>query len=1099
MLGFHFAVPARILALTAFGLALCFMNGASFAVEGMFLVTASPGKIMAGEKVLAELPKDTRVWVFASAPGWAEVRVPNSEEHGWIRTDSLGQIQYTAEQRANAARVAPYFAEYERLEKAQDYAAAQKYLEQVMIVEEQNGGRDNPMLAVLYDRRGQLLRNQGKFAEAIRSFEEALAIRKKVLGQRAKLVANSLGDLGIVLLQQSDYPAARKAFEEAISIYREWPETEKEQFNSRHNLAIVFEELGDLPLAKTMFEEIIAFDRKTYGDKSDHTANALSSLGNVVFTLGEIPRARQCYEESLAIYRLVYGQQHSKTASSLHNLANVLVDLGDFAAAHKHHAEALAIRQKLFGREHPLTAQSLQSIGSLFFDQRDYKAAEQHYTESLQISRKIFGDEHPRIAELLNNLGNIAENQKDFATAERAYNEALVIRRNIFGEEHTETASTLVNQGIVFYKQGKFDNAGKLYDSALATYRKALGPGHPRTGVVLKNKAILCYASGDFTGTRKHWDELRRLTRRHTQLVLPALSTNEQLKYLDNIYRWDWIQSLGFGWRRRDDADIARASAEWLINGKAIAQESLAARELLLRDASNPALAAQVKELQRVREQLAALALSKPASKDAPLKQAEQQQLLHDEARLSRQLSQATGSAPADRAWINLAQAQQAIPRDGVYIDLVRMPISGISEEKEIPTRYLAWIIAAEGPVQILDLGDAEKIDAAVEKARATLSAAPGKNGSLRQVGELKATEALERDLQAVADQVLRPLLPSFAGKKQIILSPDGALWLLPWAALPVGEGKCLLEQCAVRLVLSGRDLAQASNDSKAQGATSPAITATAPAIIVNPDYDLAGQAAKAAIRALLPQVQFDENSTRGLVSRSSLPRVAALPFTAIEGAVARPMFEQLAQSKPLYYEQKDALEAVVKNLKRPRQLLFSTHGFFLADQPTKQSELQLASNTRAIPAAMTTDGQPVENPLLRCGLLLAGCNAARTAGLDDGILTGLEIVGLDLRGTELVVLSACETGIGRVRNGEGVAGLRQAFQLAGAKAVVSTLWQVPDRDSALIMQDFYTNLGAGQSKAEALRNAQLKRIEARKEKSGAAHPFFWAAWTLTE
>jgi CHAT domain-containing protein len=372
---------------------------------------------------------------------------------------------------------------------------------------------------------------------------------------------------------------------------------------------------------------------------------------------------------------------------------------------------------------------------------------------------------------------------------------------------------------------------------------------------------------------------------------------------------------------------------------------------------------------------------------------------------------------------------------------------------------------------------------------------------AIGKAGEGEAETELREAMRGLTRLALEPLQAHLGNARRLILSPDAALWLVPWGALPLPDGKYAIEKYQISYVISGRDLVS--------HATTKGQALSEPVLFANPDYDLASTNVEAATRAVLRSAAPVEQvaSSRGVSSLSGLPRVGRLPGTAEEAAAIKPSVTRYAKAEAVVYEDQYALEGVFKALHRPQVLVLSTHGFFLPDQEVAHDATRSAGlaeegfDKNKSRAVVTTEGKPLENPLLRCGLLLAGCNQRTeeaSAGVDDGILTGLEIVGTDLRGTELVVLSACETGLGQIRNGEGVAGLRQAFQLAGAKAVVSTLWQIPDQETVQLMNAFFANLSAGQTKADALRNAQLAMIKARRAEHSAAHPYYWAAFTLT-
>jgi CHAT domain-containing protein len=348
--------------------------------------------------------------------------------------------------------------------------------------------------------------------------------------------------------------------------------------------------------------------------------------------------------------------------------------------------------------------------------------------------------------------------------------------------------------------------------------------------------------------------------------------------------------------------------------------------------------------------------------------------------------------------------------------------------------RYVVYILPPRGEVQWEDLGDATTIDSSVEVWRAALR--DPNRADVKQLG------------RKLDEQLMRPVRKLLGQTRNLLLSPDGQLNLIPFEALVDEQDHYLIENYSVTYVTSGRDLLRLQVHVPSR---------QAPLVVANPSFDLAASSASNT-----PIVQQEEarRSTDFMQQKFE-----SLPSTGVE---ARELEVLLPGAKVLTGG--EATEAAIKQVHGPSVLHIATHGFFLADQKSEALS---------------------ENPLLRAGLILAGANQHRSGAGEDGILTAEEIASLDLWGTKLAVLSACDTGLGEVKNGEGVYGLRRALVLAGAESQVISLWEVADKPTRELMVGYYTGLQHGEGRSQALRTVQLKMLHSRDRR----HPYYWASF----
>lgn len=883
------------------------------------------------------------------------------------------------------------------------------------------------------------------YAKAEPYFRRSIAISESKMDKKELGVNPSFEQLMLMLAQQGQLSRVEELLNHAIQsrttkLGRTHPSVSGLWFYLAHARLVT----GDYKAAEKASKTSIALRVEVNGPKHGIVSTSLRQLANIYIASGRFELAQDPLIQSMEGFAATWGPNHYVVGLAKNDLARIYQRLGRFNDAKKLFVESMRIlRLSPPDQQHELLSPA-NNLGLVHLDQKEWEKAAAYFEQAIEFAEQLLDENDPKVALILANLTIAYTNLGDLKEARELGERSLQIRMKQLGSESEYVAHSLVHLARIDLDAKEFAQAEKKLRQAAAIAEKKLGANAPLATLVLEMFANVYMRQGQWDKGLQVLNEMQRRTNRYVDEFLMFLSESDQLTYLKARYRERIEESLGLAFVRLKDRNFVESSTEWLLNSKAVTLPVLArrAQASALNSQTNPKLKQAIASLQLVRAKMASITKGglNPLMSAEELKQLEQ--LRVESGRLSRLIGQQLATKPSTSKWTKLDEVRKAMPTGSVLVEYVRVNSSSFTDSKP---HYLAWIIpaSAKEKLSIVDLGLASDIEKNIQAFRQSLDAEGRFMGSSE---ERASAQRLDVHLQTLADQILKPLMPAIRRHKRLIISPDAELWTVPWSALPVATNKYAIEQFAIQYVVSGRSLV----------AKTPKGNLTDPVVLYEPDYN------------------------HGVQPGRSLNAFSPLPGTKVEGESIRPLIARYTKASVETLTRSAANEAAIKALKKPRIAVFSTHGFYDGERITKAK---------------------IANPLLRCGLALAGANTLdQASGFsgNDGVLTGLEIAGLDLRGTELVVLSACQTGLGQVQVGEGVQGMRQAFQLAGAQSVVATLWSIPDMETAVLMKEFFTQLVAGKKHADALRFAQLKVILQRRAQTRAAHPIYWAAFTLT-
>jgi CHAT domain-containing protein/tetratricopeptide (TPR) repeat protein len=832
--------------------------------------------------------------------------------------------------------------------------------------------------------------------------------------------------------------------------------------------------------ARPMLEQALRIGEQVRGPNDTYVGGVLFQLGWIAGNARDKARTQSFYGRALAVFEQTYGVDHPTSAFTKARLAVIDNDDEHYRKGLEKVESSMAIIERTLGQEHPWYVRCLVTLGNIYENLGDLDKAEAVDRRAMAIIEKIEQTDSGIYADLLNNLGLVRRQKHDYAQADALLRRSLALGEKLRGPESLYVATAYNNLGIVAHDRKDNASAETYYSRALAIFERMLGPNHPDVAQLVNNLGNIAWANGDSArALAMHFRALRirEKTPYHQRLLISVANiariyaadndvANAVLfqRRVDTIVEQQLRLNLVIGSERQklaiaqttaertdrtlslnlyqahDDPDASALAALVLLQRKGRVLDAMtdtfAAARQRVADASDRDLLDQLKS---TTADLARLAFNPPERMSADDRQQQIEQLASRKEALESDLSKHSAAYRAELQPVTLDAVQAAIPDDAALVEFaVFRPFDPKIDGNDAygAPHYAAYVLRTRGTPVGFDLGPAQAIHESIDALRAAL------RDPLR-------TDVKKR-ARAVDDQIMRPLRASVGEAKRLLISPDGDLNLVPFEALADERGHYLVERYAVSYLTSGRDLLRMQVARAHQGP---------PTIVADPLFG--------NLEKYRRSRAADEASTMSFVPLGS---------TAAEARAIKRLFPEAS-----LLMKRQATKAALQQLQAPRLLHIASHGFFLDDTAAPDGTRAANGNVK------------MTNPLVRSGIALAGANrrGAADAQHDDGILTALEASSLNLWGTKLVTLSACDTGVGEVRNGEGVYGLRRAFVLAGAETMVMSLWPVSDYITREIMTSYYTGLRAGLGRGDALRKAKLAMLQHR----GRRHPFYWASF----